>query len=164
MNIQEASKNLKEKEIAFERAMYVINDEIKFEQNKIRQRIMEKHSATIEPFKKELNDAIQSLKDAQDSKTHPWEGKKVFRWRTKRSEWGREQGKFMEIGIVEISRNNTKFPINMADYSKPKLGDLFIRATKKDGSPSLKTIVKRFRNNKIGDEWRLYDENVHGKP
>lgn len=59
-------------------------------------------------------------------------------WFTDRRNWLYKTGR---RGVLEVCDYDTTFPENMADYRRPKPGDLFIRRVKANGEPSQQIIT-----------------------
>lgn len=76
-------------------------------------------------------------------------GTELVRWAT--GSWYHSPGTFLQdaIGIFEIVSFDSKFPENLSEYSRPKVGSYIVRLLKKDGTPSLKFD----KYNHLGSNW-----------
>lgn len=77
-------------------------------------------------------------------------GTKVFEW-VRPGRWaraGEPMRKSGRVGVVEVCTHESFFAGN-ARYSRPSVGQVFVRLLKKDGSPSLKVV----------EGWRLCRED-----
>ena len=104
--------------------------------------LMEAESAAME----RLNDHIEA------NASHPWEGKKVYA-NMYASAWSTAMK--YQYGIVEIARKDTVFATNAGAWSKPSIGQVFIRKIKKDGTPAIQIADA---NPSFVRGWKLVDE------
>lgn len=81
---------------------------------------------------------------------HAWEGKRVYKMRNKSRGYTPRYERIE--GVVETCRSSTAFPANTPSYSKPRIGEGFVRFYKKDGSPGT-----RFSASLSG--WRLVESD-----
>jgi len=116
-------------------------------ENERDEKISQTRGKIIEEYRTLLNEKRHAVKDARtalfkyidENVSHPHEGQIVVRERTLYHRWSSKvRGVEKTYGIVETVRTNCDMPSNLAQYSRPKVGDVIIRALKKDNSPSIK--------------------------
>lgn len=96
-----------------------------------------KHEPIIQAADKALRDAKRQRADAESSATpdHPWEGQTV---EGPESSWRRNSD--IVRGVVFTYRPGTVLGPGHT-YSRPEVGDRFVRLLKKDGKPGLRSVA-----------------------
>jgi hypothetical protein len=125
--------------------------------------VKDKHSDGIWAAKKALGQAELALKEAvSNAASHPWEGKKVYRSiPIYASKWSSKQtGTKRVYGVVEVFRLGTVFADNTSSWSRPSLGNAFVRLLKKDGTPGVKIDRDRGYGGQIANCWHLAEEET----
>ena len=87
--------------------------------------------AAIEAAQAALNEHLEQ------TTSHPWDGKIVYKDVRHLAPFSSKTYITRERGMVEVVRSASQFPASMK-YNRPRVGDVIIRAIKKDGTPSLK--------------------------
>lgn len=95
----------------------------------------------------------------EQTTSHPWDGKRVYRDVRRRSLFKGGERTDRERGMVEVVRSGSQFPTNMK-YGRPRVGDVIIRALKKDGNPSLKVAAHQHVSD-VTSGWTLEDSDAH---
>jgi hypothetical protein len=136
-------------------ALKVVTDEQTAALTAAKQRVITEFSERLNAAQREATAAASAyetaLRTEKESKTHPWEGKKVTRKMNKRIRYNLTEVDV--FGIVEVRRTGTIFAENVAWHMKPDYGQVFVRLLKADGKPGL--MIE-----KLTDKWTLADEQV----
>jgi hypothetical protein len=106
--------------------------------------------ANIEAAQAALNEHLEQ------KTSHPWDGKIVWKDMRILAPFSSKIRTVRTRGIVEVVRSTSKFPVSMK-YGRPRVGDVIIRAIKKDGTPSLK-VEAHNRLFDVTEGWTLEDQ------
>lgn len=134
--------------------IYALKDGyIREELSKARQKASELFDAALESATKEESRTrrLREEEEARLTSMNPLVGRTVQK--KKYGSYGyRLTDKGFEQGVLEVMTHDTEVPSNLK-YSKPSIGDLFVRILKSDGTPSKR--VDRYS----GHNWKLVESS-----